>query len=221
MVNLTAVGFLFLSLAAPPSELVRARDRQDMPALQALVGEAGGRGRQVAKRCRRTVPAGAGGLLPRRGRPGTGRQGSGSESGGGGHCGRRTRGRFAGECRRAPSHSRHAVRPGGSSRRDACGQVRPVRIGVDSQGHRTGPQVVHGLYRTGRRQLLPSGGLRGWCRTGHSGFSEGRATGPEVAGSLSMARHCQPQSWAKRGGSGRAPEGGGSRPRTGLGEEAA
>lgn len=39
MVHLTAVGFLFLSLAAPPSELVRARDRQDMPALQALAAK--------------------------------------------------------------------------------------------------------------------------------------------------------------------------------------
>lgn len=39
MVHLTAVGFLFLSLAAPPSELVRARDRQDMPALHALAAK--------------------------------------------------------------------------------------------------------------------------------------------------------------------------------------
>jgi tetratricopeptide (TPR) repeat protein len=36
MVNLTAVGFLFISLASPPSDLVRARDRQDVPSLQAL-----------------------------------------------------------------------------------------------------------------------------------------------------------------------------------------
>jgi tetratricopeptide (TPR) repeat protein len=35
MVNLTVVGFLFISLASPPSELVRARDRQDVPSLQA------------------------------------------------------------------------------------------------------------------------------------------------------------------------------------------
>ena len=39
MVNLAAVGFLFLSLAATPSDLERARDRQDMPALQALVAK--------------------------------------------------------------------------------------------------------------------------------------------------------------------------------------
>jgi tetratricopeptide (TPR) repeat protein len=41
MLKLTAVGFLFLSLAAPPSELERARDRQDMPALQALAAKLG------------------------------------------------------------------------------------------------------------------------------------------------------------------------------------
>jgi hypothetical protein len=39
MVKLTALGFLFLSLAAAPSDLERARDRQDMPALQALVAK--------------------------------------------------------------------------------------------------------------------------------------------------------------------------------------
>ena len=39
MVNLTVVGFLFISLASPPSELVRARDRQDVPSLQALAAK--------------------------------------------------------------------------------------------------------------------------------------------------------------------------------------
>jgi tetratricopeptide (TPR) repeat protein len=39
MANLAAVAFLFLSLAAPPSELERVRDRQDMPALQALAAK--------------------------------------------------------------------------------------------------------------------------------------------------------------------------------------
>ena len=39
MVNFTAVGLLFLSLAAPASELERARDRQDMPGLQALAAK--------------------------------------------------------------------------------------------------------------------------------------------------------------------------------------
>ncbi len=39
MLKLTAVGFLFLSLAAPPSEVERARDRQDMPALRALTAK--------------------------------------------------------------------------------------------------------------------------------------------------------------------------------------
>jgi tetratricopeptide (TPR) repeat protein len=39
MVNLTAVGFLFISLASPPSDLVRARDRQDVPSLQALAAK--------------------------------------------------------------------------------------------------------------------------------------------------------------------------------------
>jgi tetratricopeptide (TPR) repeat protein len=39
MANLAAVAFLFLSLAAPPSELEKARDRQDMPGLQALAAK--------------------------------------------------------------------------------------------------------------------------------------------------------------------------------------
>jgi len=42
MVNLTAVGFLFISLASPPSDLVRARDRQDVPSLQALAAKLAG-----------------------------------------------------------------------------------------------------------------------------------------------------------------------------------
>ena len=39
MLKLTAVGFLFFSLAAPPGELERARNRQDMPALRALTAK--------------------------------------------------------------------------------------------------------------------------------------------------------------------------------------
>jgi tetratricopeptide (TPR) repeat protein len=39
MLKLSAVAFLFLSLAAPPSELERARDRQDIPALQGLAAK--------------------------------------------------------------------------------------------------------------------------------------------------------------------------------------